>query len=114
MLIGADASLMTEGVGALLTAAVLLASLKLLDRPGVRPAVVLGALGGAAALLRGEGALLLAGCLLVVLIVLVVRKVARPVATGGAVAATALSVMPPWFIRPAVVLDRTGAEEGKS
>src|SRR3546814_18129040 len=75
MLIGADASLMTEGVGALLTAAVLLASLKLLDRPGVRPAVVLGALGGAAALLRGEGALLLAGCLLVVLIVLVVRKV---------------------------------------
>jgi 4-amino-4-deoxy-L-arabinose transferase-like glycosyltransferase len=105
MLIGADVSLMTEGVGALLTVAVLRAALLLLDDPRPRHAALLGALGGAAALLRGEGALLLAGVVVVVGVALLRRHQRSPLRLGAAVALTAVVVVLPWLVRNARVFD---------
>lgn len=104
MLIGADASLMTEGVSALLTAALLLASLRLVDRGRRVDAVLVGVIGGAAALTRGEGLLLLIACATVVAVVLV--RLGRPALRALTVVVFAAgAVMAPWLVRNAVVFD---------
>jgi hypothetical protein len=105
MLVGADTSLMTEGLGALLTVAVLRAALLMLDEPRPRHAVLLGALGGAAALLRGEGVLLLGGVLVVVALTFLRRRQGAGLRILGAAAGTAALVVLPWLVRNAVVFD---------
>ena len=99
MLVGADTSLMTEGLGALLTVAILRAALLLLDEPRPRHAVLLGALGGAAALLRGEGVILLGGVLLVVALALVRRHQRAALRLLAGAAGVAALVVLPWLVR---------------
>ena len=60
MLVVVDGSLRSESLFALTVALVLLAAYRLRDAPGRGPALLLGVAVGAAALTRGEGALLLA------------------------------------------------------
>jgi 4-amino-4-deoxy-L-arabinose transferase-like glycosyltransferase len=99
-LIAADGALMTESVYGLLASLMLLAAYRLLDAPGFRRAVVLGALGALAALARGEALLLLPLLLLPLL--------RRPggVRAAGAACLAFVVVLAPWTVRNLVAFDR--------
>ncbi len=93
-----DGILQPEGLFAALVAFVLLAAHRLRDRPGLPRALVLGALIGAAALVRGEALAfvpLLAGAELV--------RRREPwrgrILRAGAVGVAAAVVIAPWFVR---------------
>lgn len=103
LLVAQDGSLRSESLYVPLTAFVLLAALRLADRPTAGRAALLGALVGAAALTRSEGVLL--G--VVVLGALAPRlpggERLRPLVIAAAVAALVLS---PWVARNWVVFHR--------
>jgi 4-amino-4-deoxy-L-arabinose transferase-like glycosyltransferase len=98
VLIGSDGSLMSESLYGALVALVLLLAYRLHERPGVRPAALLGAAAALAALTRAEGALLLA-----LLLIPLVRRAPR--AALAAVLAAAL-VVGPWTLRNWAAFDR--------
>jgi 4-amino-4-deoxy-L-arabinose transferase-like glycosyltransferase len=99
-LIAADGALMTESLYGLFAGFALLAAYRLVDAPGTGRALALGALLGLAALVRGEG--------LVLLLVLLAAMIGR---AGGwrtvvpVVVAFAL-VLTPWTVRNWSAFDR--------
>src|SRR3954470_13604975 len=96
LLIAVDGSLRSESLYAPLIAFTLLASYRLIDRPGFGRAAVLGACVGLAALTRSE-ALLLGGLLLV----LVALRLPRPsgLKYTATMSVVALLVLAPWVAR---------------
>lgn len=101
-LVAADGSLRSESLYALAIALSLLATWRLLARPGPARAAALGAIVGAAALTRGE-ALLLVALLLVPAAWAAGGARARHVAIGCAAAALVLA---PWLVRCWIAFDR--------
>ena len=102
VLIGADGAVMSETLLGLLVVLALLAAYRLAERPGARPAALLGALVGLAALTRGEAVFLIP---LLVLPVCLRLARGRALALGVACAAFAL-VLAPWTIRNATTFER--------
>jgi hypothetical protein len=100
-----DGSLMSESLYGLAVALTMVAAYRVLDRPTIARAAVLGAAIGLAALTRGEAALLLV--LLVVPVAWRARLAWGPRAAvvGTALAAFAL-VLAPWTIRNWTTFDR--------
>jgi 4-amino-4-deoxy-L-arabinose transferase-like glycosyltransferase len=96
LLIATDGSLRSESVYALTIALVLLAALRLRERPTARRAALLGVAIAAAALTRGEALLLL---------VLLAPFMTGWRRAGVAVAACAV-VLAPWFVRCWIVFDQ--------
>jgi 4-amino-4-deoxy-L-arabinose transferase-like glycosyltransferase len=99
-LIAADGALMTESLYGAFAAAALLTTQGLLDRPRVRGGVLLGALGGLAALTRGEALILVP----LLLIPLLRRSEGRRAAAAACI--TFLVVLMPWTIRNWSAFDR--------
>lgn len=99
-LVAADGSLMSETLYGLIVGVAMLVALRLADRPGVLPALVLGVLIGLSALTRAEGLLFL---VLLALPACLVRR--RALGTGRALAAVAVAcvgaalVIAPWTLR---------------
>lgn len=102
VMIAADGSLMSEGLYTLLVAAVLLAALRLRDRPDSRSAALLGGAVALAALTRSEALLLLP---LLVLPVTLTRPAARLRLTAVALL-TAAILIAPWTARNWAEFDR--------
>lgn len=102
ILIGADGSLMSETLYGLLLGLALLAALRLRDRPSLAWAAGLGALVALAALVRGEGLLLL---VLLGLPAAILAGPGRLKRTAALVAAAAI-VLAPWTIRNWTTFDR--------
>ncbi len=105
-LLGIDASVMAETIYVPLVVLTLLAVFRAAEQPAAGRWIVAGALGGAATLARGDGALVV---LFVVLPVAFVSSARRPRARLGAVAAAllgALVVVTPWIVRNQVELRR--------
>jgi 4-amino-4-deoxy-L-arabinose transferase-like glycosyltransferase len=99
-LVAADGALMTESLYGLLVALMLLAAYRLLDEPTPGRALALGAVGGLAALTRGEALLLLP--------LLLVPLLRRPAGLRPAAAAALafVLVLTPWTIRNWIVFDQ--------
>jgi 4-amino-4-deoxy-L-arabinose transferase-like glycosyltransferase len=99
-LVAADGALMSETLYGLLTAAMVLAALRLLESRGTWTALALGAVAGLAALTRGEALLLLP--------LMLVPSVRLP--GGGRAALLAavafVAVLAPWTARNWIVFDR--------
>ncbi len=102
LMIAVDGALMSETLYGALIAATLLAAYRLLDRPGARRALLLGALVGLAALTRSEALLLLPLLALPVAF----RAPRRRLALGAAVVAACGIVIAPWAIRNDVAFGR--------
>jgi 4-amino-4-deoxy-L-arabinose transferase-like glycosyltransferase len=100
VLVAADGALMSESLYGLLVALALLGAYRLLDEVTVVRAAVLGAVGGLAALTRGEAVLLLP-----LVLVPVLRRPGGLRAALMAVVACAL-VLAPWTVRNWSVFDR--------
>lgn len=100
MLITADGALMSESLYGLLVALALLAAIRCRDAPGWRRGVALGAVGGLAALTRGEGFLLL------LLLLIPIARVPSGGRTAGVALLTMLVVVAPWTVRNAIVFHR--------
>jgi 4-amino-4-deoxy-L-arabinose transferase-like glycosyltransferase len=96
LLIATDGSLRSETLYALLIAAVLLAALRLRERPDARRAAEFGVLVALATLTRGE-ALLLLGLL---------ALVAVPLRGAGIAVAACVLVLAPWLARCWIVFDQ--------
>ncbi len=99
-LVAADGALMSESLYGLLAALMLLAAYRLLEAPAPGRALALGAVGGLAALTRGEALLLLP--------LLLVPVLRRP---GGARTAAVsvlafVVVLAPWTVRNWIVFDQ--------
>lgn len=99
-LIAADGALMTESLYGMFAAAALLLAHGLLSRPDIRRAALLGAIGGLAALTRGEGLILLP----VLLLPLLRDAPGRRAVLAAAVAC--VLVLAPWTIRNWSAFDR--------
>jgi 4-amino-4-deoxy-L-arabinose transferase-like glycosyltransferase len=99
-LIAADGALMSESLYGLLAALLMLAAYRLLDAPSLGRALVLGAVGGLAALTRGEALLLLP--------LVLVPVVRRPggLRTAAVAALAFVLVLTPWTIRNWIVFDQ--------
>jgi 4-amino-4-deoxy-L-arabinose transferase-like glycosyltransferase len=97
-----DGSVLSEPLSGLLVAACLLAALRLIDRPGARAALALGALVGLAALTRSETLLLLP---LLALPAAIYAGVARA-RNAGLVALACVAVLVPWTVRNLSAFDR--------
>ncbi|HEX8649116.1 MAG TPA: glycosyltransferase family 39 protein [Thermoleophilaceae bacterium] len=105
LLIGADGSLMSETLYGMLVAAALLLALRMLERPRLPEAALLGATIGLAALTRGEALALLP--LLVAPAAWVARRGTHGRLELAAVAvAGAVLVIAPWTIRNWTTFDR--------
>lgn len=102
-LVAADGSLMSETLYGLWVAIALLLAYRLLQRPGVGLAAVLGAVIGLAALTRGEAVLFVP--LLAIPIAWRGGRAGRLTRIAATVAATAL-VIAPWTVRNWIELDR--------
>lgn len=101
--IAADGSLMSETLYGGLVGAVLLAALRLRDRPSLPRAAVVGAAIGLAALTRAEAVALLA----ILVLPLVLRlEPGRRLAIGAVALGTVLVVLAPWAIRNTTTFDR--------
>jgi 4-amino-4-deoxy-L-arabinose transferase-like glycosyltransferase len=98
-----DGSLMSEPPYALAVAACLVLAFRMVERPSLRRAALLGLGIGLAILVRGE-----AIGLLVVLAVPVLLQVprGRRLAYAGAVVAVALVTIAPWCVRNSLTMDR--------
>jgi 4-amino-4-deoxy-L-arabinose transferase-like glycosyltransferase len=100
----ADGALMSETLYGTLVLAALLAAVRLARAPGARPALLLGALVGLAALTRGEGIMLI----VLLALPLALRGAAtwrgRGVLAGCALAALVV-VLAPWTIRNLTTFD---------
>jgi len=101
--IAADGSLMSETLYGGLVGAVLLAALRLRERPSLPRAAVMGAAVGLAALTRAE-----AVALLVILVLPLILRLEprRRLAIGAVVVGAALVVLAPWAIRNTTTFDR--------
>jgi 4-amino-4-deoxy-L-arabinose transferase-like glycosyltransferase len=105
VLIGADASLLTESLFGLCVAAAMLVGYRLLDRPGAGWALALGVVIGVASLARSEGLLLLP--LLAIPVVWRKGTPTRLVATRAAVACLGVALaVGPWTARNWARFDR--------
>jgi 4-amino-4-deoxy-L-arabinose transferase-like glycosyltransferase len=102
VLISADGAVMSETLLGLLVVVCALAAYRLLERPSIGRAALLGAAIGLATLTRGEAILLLVLLALPVALRLRGRRLAT---LGAAVAAFAL-VMAPWTIRNLTTFDK--------
>jgi 4-amino-4-deoxy-L-arabinose transferase-like glycosyltransferase len=114
-LIAADGSLLSETLYGLLIAALLLAALRLLERPSPAGALLLGALCGLAALTRSEALLLVALLALPVALFAGRRAAAggprrpgasRPLALAAIVLVATVAVLAPWTARNLTTFDR--------
>lgn len=105
LFIGADGSLMSESLYGLLVALTLLLALRLIDRPGIAVAAVLGTTIGLAALTRTEGLAFLA-LLVLPAAWLTGGEHRRRVALAAVALAAALAVIAPWTIRNTTAFDR--------
>jgi 4-amino-4-deoxy-L-arabinose transferase-like glycosyltransferase len=102
LMIGADASLMSECLYGLLIALMLLLAYRLHDEPGPVPAAALGAAIGLASLVRAEA-------ILYVPLLALPLALRMPIDRGRALAAAVTAfvvVLAPWTIRNAIVFDR--------
>jgi 4-amino-4-deoxy-L-arabinose transferase-like glycosyltransferase len=100
VLIAADGALMTESLYGALAAFAMLVAYRLVERPSLREALLLGVLVGLAALSRGEGLLLLP-----LLLVPLVRRPAGLRSAAVVVLAFA-AVLAPWTVRNWIDFDR--------
>jgi 4-amino-4-deoxy-L-arabinose transferase-like glycosyltransferase len=90
-----DGAVLSESLYGCLTAACLLAAYRLLDRPGPRPALLLGALVGLATLTRPEALLLL----VLLALPVVWRGGGRRLLHAGLACVAVLCVLSPWLVR---------------
>jgi 4-amino-4-deoxy-L-arabinose transferase-like glycosyltransferase len=105
-LLGIDASVMAETIYVPLVVLTLLAVLRAVERPAAGRWILAGALGGAATLARGDGALVVVFVVLPVAFVSAARRPrARLVATAAALLG-ALVIVTPWIVRNQVELGR--------
>jgi hypothetical protein len=105
-LLGIDASVMAETAYVPLVALTLLALYRAVERPTARRWVLAGALGGAATLARGDGALIVVFVVLPVAYLRSGRRArARRLAVGAGLLG-ALIVVTPWIVRNQVEMGR--------
>jgi 4-amino-4-deoxy-L-arabinose transferase-like glycosyltransferase len=102
VLVSADGAVMSETLLGLLVALCALVAYRLLDRPSLRWAALLGALVGFAALTRGEAILLL----VVLAVPIALRLPARRLAIFGVAVAACAVVLAPWTIRNLTTFDK--------
>ena len=100
IVIGHDTTLLSEGLALGFGASAILLALRLRDRPAIPAALALGALGGFAALVRGEALLLV-----VALGVPAAIAWCRPRWSAACVVVGCVAVVLPWTVRNAVVFD---------
>jgi hypothetical protein len=106
-LIGIDASVMAETIYIPLVALILLALLRACERPSIGRWILAGALGGAATLARGDGALIVVVVVLPVAFLGSRRGSARVrLGAAGAALLAALVVVSPWIVRNEIQMHR--------
>lgn len=105
LLIASDGSLMSESLFTALVTAAVLVAYRAIDEPGVGSMMVLGAVGGLAALTRSDALLIV--LLLVGAVVVSVRDVPvrRRLLLGGVGLVAVVVLVAPWSVRNAVRLD---------